>query len=46
MPIFSIIAYFIFAFSNLEYIILAIKEIKGNYKGENLTLIVLKVIYK
>jgi hypothetical protein len=43
-PILGIIAYYISSLGALEYIILAIKEIEGNYKGENLAPVLIDII--
>jgi hypothetical protein len=43
-PIFGIIAHYISDSRALEQVVLAMKEIKGNHKGENLALVLIDVI--
>jgi hypothetical protein len=43
-PILGIIAYYISDSGVLKQVVLAMKEIKGNHKGENITLVVIGVI--
>jgi hypothetical protein len=43
-PILGVVAYYISDFESLEHIVLAMKEIEGKHKGENLALVVMAVI--
>jgi hypothetical protein len=43
-PILGIVAHYISAIGVLDSIVLAMKEIEGNHKGENLALVLMEVI--
>ena len=44
-PILSVIAHYISDLGVLEHVVLAMKEIESNHKGENLALVLMDVIF-